>query len=341
MNINYLPIQPLMPPYQENPEREFRNSVIKIAIFTLILVLNDNFLYNIFYIPAVWVIAALPELSNTAFYAIQWIVNDLCAYTVPGICAFLLFHSDFRGQNPYRCHSTYIPVLSICLIFFSCTFLGSIATIVTNFIATVLDMLYGTGEIPDAMEGALPISGDIGTFAVLLATVSIIAPICEELIFRKLLLYPLRKHGDGFAIVITALLFGFSHGNFDQLPYAFVVGLLFGLLAINSNSVLPTMILHTVNNLLVTLGSYSVAVLGESDVTLAIEGGITIALDIAFWIGIPAVIIIFASGMLKSDYTFQLSKGEKAKLLFTNPAFYCLAIFLGLLMTDVAGMIGL
>lgn len=341
MNINYLPIQPLMPPYQQNPQKEFRISVIKIAIFAFVLVLNSAFLYNIFYIPAIWLVASMPEMGNTAFYAIQWTANDLSAYTIPAICAALLFHDDFRGQNPYKCHSTYIPVLSTCLIFFSCTFLGSLATMFTDFVAEILDVLYGTGEIPDAMESALPAQGDPGTFTVLLITVSIIAPICEELIFRKLLLHPLRKHGDGFAIVITALLFGFSHGNFDQLPYAFVVGLLFGLLAINSNSVMPTMILHTANNLLVTLGSYSVAVLGESDFTTTIETVIAVALNLAFWIGIPAVIIIVASGMLKSDYTFQLSKGEKAKLLFTNPATYCLAIFLGLMMTDVASLIGL
>lgn len=341
MNINYLPIQPLMPPYQQNPQREFRISVIKIAIFAFVLVLNNAFLYNIFYIPAIWLITAMPEMSNTAFYAIQWTANDLSAYTIPAICAALLFHSDFRGQNPYKRHSTYISGLSTCLIFFSCTFLGSLATMFTNFVAEILDILYGTGEIPDAMESALPTQGDLGTFTVLLITVSIVAPICEELIFRKLLLYPLRKHGDGFAIFVTALFFGFSHGNFDQFPYAFVVGLLFGLLAINANSVLPTMILHTINNLLVTLGSYSVSVLGESNVTLAIENTIAIALNIAFWIGIPAVIIIVASGMLKSDYTFQLSKGEKAKLLFTNPATYCLAFFLCLMMTDVASLIGM
>ncbi|MCM1054508.1 MAG: CPBP family intramembrane metalloprotease [Bacteroides sp.] len=336
MYMSYIPVDKPQPPFQQDPTGELKRSLVKLAAFALITVINNNFIYYIFFYPAVLLLSLLPEgTSDTVYYAVQWIVNDISVYLVPGLSAYLLFRSDLKAPFHYKKHSTYMPALTVVLIFFSLCFAGSLATIITNAIAGVLDTLFGTGEIPDAMASTLPQNGSLGTYIVLILTTSVAAPVCEELIYRRLLLHPLRKHGDGFAIAVTALLFGFVHGNFDQLPYAFVVGLLFGILAVNSSSAKPTMLLHTLNNLLVTVGSYSVAILGENSVTTTIENCIGGFLNLAFWIGIPAIIIILASGMHRSDYVFQLSKGEKAKIIFTTPASYIFAAGLVLMMMNV------
>lgn len=314
------------------PDKEFRRALLKVAMFVLISVINDNFLYYLFLYPVIALMSLLPEANVTVYYAVQWLLNDIIVYLIPGISAYLLFRNDLKTLGAYRQHSTYLPALSMPLTFCALCFAGSIATLLSNFIAGILDTLFGTGEISDAMSGMLPQNGSLSTFIVLIITASIIAPICEELIFRRLLLLPLRKFGDGFAIVITSLIFGFTHGNFDQLPYAFTVGLLLGLLAVNSNSVKPSMVLHALNNLLVTLGSYSTAVLGENEITLGLENGIGAGLNIAFWLGIPSLIAIFASGMHKSEYIPQLSKSDKARIIFTSPAAYLLAAGLVLMM---------
>lgn len=332
MYTAYIPEEKSAPPLMSDPEREFKRSILKVAAFVLISVINDNFLYYVFIYPTIALLSLFPEADDTFYYAVQWLLNDIIVYLIPGISAYLLFRSDLKAPNVYKPHSSYFPAMSVPLTFCALCFAGSIATIVSNFIAEILDKVFGTGEIPDAMADALPQTGSLGTYIVLLVTVSVIAPICEELIFRKLLLRPLRKFGDGFAIVTTSLIFGFTHGNFDQLPYAFTVGLLLGLLAVNSNSAVPTMILHTLNNLLVTIGSYSVLILGENSVTLGLENGINFALNIAFWLGIPSLVTIFASGMHKSEYVFQLSKSDKARIVFTSPAAYLLAVGLVLMM---------
>ena len=56
----------------------------------------------------------------------------------------------------------------------------------------------------------------------------ILAPLFEELIFRKLLLDRLSVYGSKFAIIITAVAFGLFHGNLDQFFYAALVGLVLG-----------------------------------------------------------------------------------------------------------------
>lgn len=341
MYISYIPTDSKpSPPFQQNPEGEFKRTLAKLAVFAFVTVINDNFLYLIFFYPAALLCGLLPEgTSETAYYAVQWIANDISVYLIPGLTAYLLFRSDLKFPFRYRKHSTYMPVFSTALTFFALCFLGSLATIISNKIAEILDTLFGTGEIPDAMAGSLPQNGSLGTYIVLLLTTAVVAPICEELIFRKLLLHPLRKHGNGFAITVTALLFGFTHGNFDQLPYAFVVGMLFGLLAVNSCSVKPTIFLHTLNNLLVAAGSYSVSILGENGFTAALENTIGAGLNLAFWIGIPALIVMLAGKMHRSEYTFQLSAREKAGILFRTPASYLLAAALALMMMNLHNIV--
>lgn len=74
------------------------------------------------------------------------------------------------------------------------------------------------------------------------------APIAEELLFRGLVLRKLQPYGKRFAIVMSALVFGLFHGNLVQIPYAFLVGLVLGYVALEYN-ILWAMVLHMINNL--------------------------------------------------------------------------------------------
>ena len=74
------------------------------------------------------------------------------------------------------------------------------------------------------------------------------APIMEEIIFRGLVLRHLEPYGKSFAIVMSAFAFGIFHGNIVQIPYAFLVGLVMGYVAIEYN-ILWAMVLHMINNL--------------------------------------------------------------------------------------------
>ena len=75
------------------------------------------------------------------------------------------------------------------------------------------------------------------------------APIVEEIVFRGVLMRGLAPYGKRFAIVASAILFGFFHGNLVQSPYAFAVGLILGYTAMEY-SIGWAMVLHMVNNLI-------------------------------------------------------------------------------------------
>ncbi len=61
MYINYIPEEKPMPPYQREPEKEFKSSLAKLAAFVLISVINDNFLYYIFLYPCIMILSILPD----------------------------------------------------------------------------------------------------------------------------------------------------------------------------------------------------------------------------------------------------------------------------------------
>ena len=58
----------------------------------------------------------------------------------------------------------------------------------------------------------------------------------------------LRKFGDTFAIITSAIVFGAMHGNIAQIPFAFILGLVFAYVDCKTNSIIPSIIIHFINN---------------------------------------------------------------------------------------------
>ena len=76
----------------------------------------------------------------------------------------------------------------------------------------------------------------------------VMAPVAEELIYRGFCLRRLQTHGDVFAIVLSAVLFGIMHANPAQMLFAFGVGLVLGFVAVRY-SLFHAIVLHVINNL--------------------------------------------------------------------------------------------
>jgi len=96
---------------------------------------------------------------------------------------------------------------------------------------------------------------NMSEFGIFAFCICIVAPIAEEYIFRSLLLKPLRAYGDLTAVVVSGTVFGLYHGNFDQFAYASLLGIFFSIIAVRYNSILPTVLLHAANNIIVTCGN--------------------------------------------------------------------------------------
>ena len=110
-----------------------------------------------------------------------------------------------------------------------------------------------------SLFGATPQGGDIdmdlsiGSLFLNIVAVAVIPALFEEFAFRGVLMGLLRKKlSCPASIIISAAAFGLIHGNFAQMPFAFLMGLLLGYLYAASGSLWVPMLVHLLNN------SYSV-----------------------------------------------------------------------------------
>jgi membrane protease YdiL (CAAX protease family) len=145
------------------------------------------------------------------------------------------------------------------------------------------------------------------------------APITEELLFRGILLRPLEKYGKRFAILVSAFLFGLMHGNVVQTPFAFVVGMILGYVAVEYN-ILWAIVLHMFNNLV--MGDLITRVFGET------VGGLLSALLIIGF-GVACVVVLIVRGDDTRAYV-QANKvnNEAVHCFFTCAGVICASVFL-------------
>lgn len=102
------------------------------------------------------------------------------------------------------------------------------------------------GTVMDLVE---MVSGSKNSFSMFLYA-SFLAPISEEILFRGLCLRTLEPFGKKFAILGSAVAFGVFHGNVLQIPFAFLMGLILGYVAMEY-SIFWAVALHMFNNLVI------------------------------------------------------------------------------------------
>ena len=80
--------------------------------------------------------------------------------------------------------------------------------------------------------------------------IGLFAPLVEELVFRGAVLRELLrwKRNPWIGIAISAVLFAIIHMNPAQMPHAFLIGLLLGWMYYRTDSIVPGVVYHWVNN---------------------------------------------------------------------------------------------
>ena len=81
-----------------------------------------------------------------------------------------------------------------------------------------------------------------------LVIIALLPAVVEEFIFRGLIFNGYKRRNPLAAIVLSAVLFGLIHMNINQFSYAFVIGIIFGLMAYATGSLLPSILSHFIIN---------------------------------------------------------------------------------------------
>lgn len=102
------------------------------------------------------------------------------------------------------------------------------------------------------MQEMLRLGSDHISLWKLIPLIAMTPALCEETLFRGLLLSGLRRWGPWASIIITALCFGLLHGSIYRLLPTFILGLILGYTVWRSRSIYCSMIIHCLNNGLVS-----------------------------------------------------------------------------------------
>lgn len=110
----------------------------------------------------------------------------------------------------------------------------------TNYFSEMIDL-------PDYMKNVFlfTMKHPLGVLSIV-----ILAPVVEELLFRGAIQgYMIKKYGNPyFSIFVSSLIFGLIHANPAQIPFAFILGLSLGWMYYITGSLIPSILMHFVNN---------------------------------------------------------------------------------------------
>lgn len=128
-------------------------------------------------------------------------------------------------------------------------FICLIANYATGILITVTDKVGYELSSPDISQPET-----LAEKIIYFVTIAVLPPIVEEIAIRGVVMQPLRKYGDGFAVIASSFVFAVLHGNPVQAPFALAAGIWMGYVVCITGSLLPSMAIHFLNN------TYSVAI---------------------------------------------------------------------------------
>ena len=218
----------------------------------------------------------------------------LIAFVLPTLVFFFLHKETEEG--PFKISASVTPqALNLSVLFAAPTVLVIFAL---SFLVSVIMGALGISPQSVAEDKNF-------LYAVILHA---IAPaIFEEMLFRYIPISALGNKSPRLAVAYSSVLFALAHCNLFQIPYALFAGVIFAVLDVAAGSVLPSVIIHLINNVLSLIWSRG----GEGD---AFYIAFICVLVLASILSI--VFIFIKRKSLKNDFLPIIE--DKSKLIFTN-----------------------
>lgn len=319
---------------------ESRSFFSKIGFILLVY----SFLHNatgIFIPLAVQKLIPGLEEMKTLYY----LVNLLPTYLIAFPSVYILF-KNCVDEHEFPKHKMKFGhwILTFIIVYG----VGITINIFTAIINMIIQMVYPEFMNSNALTELML---DMNPFLTILI-VGIIAPIVEELVFRKLLIDRLIPYGEVISILLSGIIFGIFHGNLQQCFFAAALGVFFGFIYVKTRKIHYTIFLHMAVNLYscmymillqIMQGSglleESEAVLETTDpeVMIAMLTQVLIPLLImlgmmfvSFALAITGIVlfcVFFKRFRISKESLIPIEKGMRFKTIILNPGMICLGIF--------------
>ena len=256
--------------------------------------------------------ALAPALAGSGVFL--WLVSVLSAYGAGVPAAWLVLRGTEEAPpqpgaplGPGRFFRSYLAGLGLM-------YLVNLATLALMGLVGVLRGQTVENPVDNMADYPLVLNLLLGC---------VIAPVCEEYLFRGLLLNRLRPYGERFAVWASALCFGLFHGNFSQFFYACAIGVLFAGVVLKTGRLRQAMLLHALINFVGTGLIPLLSGLGEAGDWL-----LTLLVLAAMFVGL-AFLPAMRREFSPAPGWKGLTDGEAWRCFLANPGMLCfLALFL-------------
>jgi len=218
-----------------------RNATFPSALEAFFLVLC---LWGLLYLIALAMYDARHWLGMEDFYGLGTVAQVLAN----GILFTALLHWKNLSYRELFSASRSASAATVCLV------------VPLVLLATPLYLLL-VGQLEDLLQAAFPMNAGLQEqFRVMgelrlpqIVAGCVIAPIVEEMLFRGIVLRSfLHQYERRYAIIGSAIVFGFAHGNLYQFVGASCFGLVAGWLYERTRSLIPGLALHAAVNTSIT-----------------------------------------------------------------------------------------
>ena len=203
------------------------------------------------------IVSCLPKEAASADW-VRFGLNYLPMYLCGMPLSLLLFRLG-RAESPHTSEKlsplVFAALLTVC---FGLTYAGDVFGSLLNAVIGAI-----SGHAPENALETATLSAPLWSNFIFMG---LVAPIMEELFYRKAVIDRLRRFGELPTLLISGILFGLVHGNFYQFFYATAVGMLFGYIYLRTGRILYTVILHAAINMVG--GVYTPEMLKRLDMTL-------------------------------------------------------------------------
>lgn len=212
--------------------RTFGRIGMAFAVFlgvTMIVQLGVSGLFYLEFIPPQFATANTSVLlSMASMYLVAFPIFWLLMKRIPKV--------ERVEQNKWS-----FPALAV--VFLICMATIYIGNLIGQLLMFIVSLITGEPMVNNLQDMILNMD-----LPVLFLFTVIVAPVMEELMYRKLLIDRVRQYGEGICVMLSGLLFGLAHGNFYQFFYAFALGAIFAYLYLKSGNIRYTIVFHMIIN---------------------------------------------------------------------------------------------
>ena len=167
-----------------------------------------------------------------------FLVGSLCTglFTLP---VLFLLARRLPACMPEKNSLSFGGLISLTCISYACMIVGNLIGIVVNILLS-----------PNSINLVSDLASASGSTWEAAIAFIILAPVFEELLFRKVIVDKVLSFGEWPAIIFSGITFGLFHGNLTQFFYAALLGMVLAYIYIRTGNILYTILIHACINFL-------------------------------------------------------------------------------------------